>query len=491
MPPRARAVRKKNAVEVTLDHGNGSRVMRFRLPATTRSQATPSQAAPSQTASTQAASTQARDDLASATTSPSIEESLAPDDFTTSSVAMVRAAVAMQLLDTSTPLPPSMHTFRLASPENEFPSLLGMRGDEDEEGFVSEPDEQPPTTPRHPRVDRAPLCPPSAQSRNPVTPTRRLGQTPGRSHTSRRRTRYRDGPAGNKKRHAAKDVWEFFELNDNDRRECVLCESTDDQSQVKTFGKKTGSSNLREHLVDSHRNEWVKKCLERGLTIRGRDGLAAKAAYEAEQHGGYLTSPPELSSDDRPQFGREAFVDSLVEWIVADDQSINVIESRQLRKLILMLRPELRDHDIPHRTTIRKRVLEVLDEYIVELKSQLKKAMGRISLTTDIWSDLQLVAFMAVTAHWIEEKAEDTPDGARKKLTLRSALIGFHLVPKGHDGKQLAHILFSVVERVQILGKIGWITMDNASNNTTMMSAFTALLRARGIRFDYPKRHIR
>lgn len=37
-----------------------------------------------------------------------------------------------------------------------------------------------------------------------------------------------------------------------------------------------------------------------------------------------------------------------------------------------MLRPELRDHDIPHRTTIRKRVLEVLDEYIVELKLQLK-----------------------------------------------------------------------------------------------------------------------
>ena len=75
-------------------------------------------------------------------------------------------------------------------------------------------------------------------------------------------------------------------------------------------------------------------------------------------------------------------------------------------------------------------------------------------MTTDIWSDLQLVAFMAVTAHWIEEQADDTLDGPRKKLTLRSALIGFYVVPKGHDGKQLAHVLFSVVERVQILGKV-------------------------------------
>jgi hypothetical protein len=37
-----------------------------------------------------------------------------------------------------------------------------------------------------------------------------------------------------------------------------------------------------------------------------------------------------------------------------------------------MLQPELRDQDIPHHTTICKCVLEVLDEYIVELKSQLK-----------------------------------------------------------------------------------------------------------------------
>jgi hypothetical protein len=60
---------------------------------------------------------------------------------------------------------------------------------------------------------------------------------------------------------------------------------------------------------------------------------------------------------------------------------------------------------------------------------------------------------MAITAHRIEKKVEETLDGPGKKLTLYSDLIGFHLVPKGHDGKQLAHILFSVVEQVQILGK--------------------------------------
>ena len=33
--------------------------------------------------------------------------------------------------------------------------------------------------------------------------------------------------------------------------------------------------------------------------------------------------------------------------------------------------------------------------------------------------------------------------------------------------------------------QIGWITIDNASNNDTMMAAFGMLLKARGIKFDH------
>lgn len=64
--------------------------------------------------------------------------------------------------------------------------------------------------------------------------------------------------------------------------------------------------------------------------------------------------------------------------------------------------------------------------------------------------DLNLVAYMAVTAHWIKE-AHDT---SGSKLVLCLALIGFHLVPKCHEGMELAHILFDVVEQVQILGNM-------------------------------------
>src|ERR1700676_5384888 len=87
-------------------------------------------------------------------------------------------------------------------------------------------------------------------------------------------------------------------------------------------------------------------------------------------------------------------------------QSINVIESPQLRALFLMLRDELKDEDIPHRTTVRNRILEVWDEHLDHLAEEMnvcprpihllgiqvylivmQESLGKVSFTTDMWSD--------------------------------------------------------------------------------------------------------
>ncbi|TFK17491.1 hypothetical protein FA15DRAFT_574048, partial [Coprinopsis marcescibilis] len=62
---------------------------------------------------------------------------------------------------------------------------------------------------------------------------------------------------------------------------------------------------------------------------------------------------------------------------------------------------ELQDSDIPHRTHIRARIGEIWEEHLSELAEELQRAVGKISFTTDIWSDTNLASFMAITAHWI------------------------------------------------------------------------------------------
>ncbi|TFK16518.1 hypothetical protein FA15DRAFT_577502, partial [Coprinopsis marcescibilis] len=71
----------------------------------------------------------------------------------------------------------------------------------------------------------------------------------------------------------------------------------------------------------------------------------------------------------------------------------------------------LDDADIPHRTSMRKRIGEIWDEHLKGLQVDMGASIGKISITTDCWSDPNLSPFMAVTAHWIESVQHVTPDG--------------------------------------------------------------------------------
>jgi hypothetical protein len=126
----------------------------------------------------------------------------------------------------------------------------------------------------------------------------------------------------------------------------------------------------------------------------------------------------------------------------------------------------------------------------------------------DMWSDTNLTPFMAVTAHWIETTTVQTPQGPQHILKLQSDLIGFQRCPGRHTGEHLAQAFLHVLERIKITSKvhkvfvvygiyahsnfqIGWVTLDNTSNNDTFMITLAAELRALRIPFDAVKRRIR
>lgn len=49
-------------------------------------------------------------------------------------------------------------------------------------------------------------------------------------------------------------------------------------------------------------------------------------------------------------------------------QSLRVVEILEFRRLLLLLRDEMDDNDIPRRTKIRSAVMESLDDYFLKLK---------------------------------------------------------------------------------------------------------------------------
>ena len=133
-------------------------------------------------------------------------------------------------------------------------------------------------------------------------------------------------------------------------------------------------------------------------------------------------------------------------------------------------------------------------------------ALGKISFTADCWSDPNLMPFMAITAHWSDHHVKYTQQGQRYITGLHSELIAFHCIPHRHTGEHLASVFMSILDHYKIKKvcdafihqpklissvQIGWIMLDNASNNDTLVSSLAAQLMAQGIDFLSHERHIR
>lgn len=63
-------------------------------------------------------------------------------------------------------------------------------------------------------------------------------------------------------------------------------------------------------------------------------------------------------------------------------------------------------------------------------------------MTTDVWSDPDLTAFLAVTAHFIV-RVGSRSDG---QLILRSGLLAFRHISGSHTGENLARVLHKIIK---------------------------------------------
>ncbi|KAJ3974854.1 hypothetical protein EV361DRAFT_765168, partial [Lentinula raphanica] len=62
---------------------------------------------------------------------------------------------------------------------------------------------------------------------------------------------------------------------------------------------------------------------------------------------------------------------------------------------------DLQEGDIPHRTKLTELVLTQYKTHWHEMTCEMKASLGRISLTSDMWTNGVLRGFMAITAHYM------------------------------------------------------------------------------------------
>jgi hypothetical protein len=94
----------------------------------------------------------------------------------------------------------------------------------------------------------------------------------------------------------------------------------------------------------------------------------------------------------------------------------------------------------------------------IALKDMLKNAECRFSLTTDMWTSNQTIAYMVVTCHFIDTNWK-----------LQKRIVQFIDVKTAHSGVELFNNILNCIQSWSIEHKLFEITLDNASSNNTMV----------------------
>ena len=225
----------------------------------------------------------------------------------------------------------------------------------------------------------------------------------------------------------------------------------------KTYATNGGNSCIKRHLLEKH----VK------TEKSSRENISAKRQRSIEHS---------LELADNQSFKRRKLNTTSSDGCSLDGGQLEVLYIKSLTACHLPLRlvecPEFRDllnyinNDIDtwlptSHTTVTHWVLRQFKSMKEQMRSRLHSARTDIHISCDLWTSPNCLPILGFVGHYISE------DGQLESATL--ALID---VEGEHSGENLAKNLQEVVEDWGIGSKLGYIQMDNAKNNDTMMREF-------------------
>ncbi|THV05844.1 hypothetical protein K435DRAFT_562725, partial [Dendrothele bispora CBS 962.96] len=131
--------------------------------------------------------------------------------------------------------------------------------------------------------------------------------------------------------------------------------------------------------------------------------------------------------------------DRVTRWVTENCRPFEIVADRGFQSLMKTGRPH---YWIPHPTTVSHDVKKVFAVTRSRISKLLRDYDGDISFATDAWTSPNHMAFVAITAHLIQ-------DG-----DIYPILLDFFEVPESHTGKALAHEFARVVAEFGISDKV-------------------------------------
>ncbi|CAI5637704.1 zinc finger BED domain-containing protein 1 isoform X1 [Oreochromis niloticus] len=151
---------------------------------------------------------------------------------------------------------------------------------------------------------------------------------------------------------------------------------------------------------------------------------------------------------------------AVLNFIIKDCQPLSIVESEGFRELVQVLEPS---YVLPTRKTIKELLAKKHAEELERVKMEVQQAVA-VSITADLWTSLNMEAYLALTCHYINEN-----------MQLCTSVLGVKHFPQSHTADNLAQFKKGMMDDWAITNKVRCLVTDAAPN----MIAATRTLQIR------------
>ena len=169
-----------------------------------------------------------------------------------------------------------------------------------------------------------------------------------------------------------------------------------------------------------------------------------------------------VANEMAASFSNSQFQDALKDWVVADNQSLRVIETPEFRAMIAAVSPLAEALLWRSHQTLRDHIIAEYNAYIPAVANYLREARSLIHVSFDNWTSTGgQYAFTGLCVHYLNSEGK-----------LVDHLLGLPELHGAHTGSNIAAVATTILRLFGIDNKsVGYFVLDNASNNDTAVES--------------------
>ncbi len=169
-----------------------------------------------------------------------------------------------------------------------------------------------------------------------------------------------------------------------------------------------------------------------------------------------------------------------LQWTIPMNIPFRQVRDKGFRTFLEYVNPVanrlLPDSDV----TVKTHAEGLFAEGKQRLRHMLATALSDIHITCDMWTSPNNLGLLAVVAHFTSEKSK-----------LVTVTLGLVELEGDHSGENQAAIVLNVLDEYEIRNKLGYIVMDNAHQNDSLIAVIADALRDQGVLYDAQERRLR